>query len=298
MRIVRFQEEKRVKIGIWEKEGIIDFSGAWKLYNWSLYRKEVPEINSLQPLLKEDLFHPYIFQEVLHFLEKHRLREDFTAKGEVRFLSPLCPGKIIALGLNYAPHAREGGFEIPDEPIYFPKASTALIGPGEPIVFHSSVGRVDPEVEMAVIIGRKAKKVPLEEAHQFIGGYTVLNDVTARDIQSKDIQAKRPWYRSKSPDTFCPLGPCITLPDEIKEPAELDLELRVNGEMRQKDNTRNLIFNVEKLISTISQLITLEPGDVISTGTPAGIAPIFPGDIVEAEVEKIGILRNPVKGEE
>ena len=172
-----------------------------------------------------------------------------------------------------------------------------MIGPGESVVCPRDIGRVDYEVELAVIVGKSGRRISREEAPSHIAGYTILNDVTARDMQSRDLAEARPWFLSKSPDTFGPMGPCITLPDEIHEPCELDLSLRVNGDTKQKSNTRNMIFNVPELIHRLSKYLTLEPGDVISTGTPEGIGPVAPGDVMEAEVERIGVLRTPVAAE-
>jgi 2-keto-4-pentenoate hydratase/2-oxohepta-3-ene-1,7-dioic acid hydratase in catechol pathway len=214
---------------------------------------------------------------------------------DCHLLAPLPrPPRIIALGLNYAAHAAETGKEAPKEPIFFVKASTAVIGPGEPVVCPKGVGRVDHEVELAAIIGRGGRHIPRRRAAEHIAGYTVLNDVTARDMQSRDMAASRPWFLSKSFDTFAPMGPCIALADKIQEPVELDLSLRVNGETRQKGNTRDLVFGVPELISRLSKCLTLEPGDIISTGTPSGISAVQHGDLMEAEVKGIGVLRNPV----
>jgi 2-keto-4-pentenoate hydratase/2-oxohepta-3-ene-1,7-dioic acid hydratase in catechol pathway len=224
----------------------------------------------------------------------HDLEHSLTVK-KAKILAPLPrPPRIIALGLNYAAHARETGKEPPEEPIFFMKASTAVIGPDEPVVIPKGAGRVDHEVELAVIIGEGGKNISRKKAAEHIAGYTILNDVTAREMQSRDMAASRPWFLSKSFDTFAPMGPCITLPGEIEEPAQLDLALRVNGEVRQRSNTRDLIFDIPDLIHRLSRYITLEPGDVIATGTPPGICPIRPGDVMEAEIEKIGVLRNHV----
>jgi 2-keto-4-pentenoate hydratase/2-oxohepta-3-ene-1,7-dioic acid hydratase in catechol pathway len=206
------------------------------------------------------------------------------------------PPKILALGRNYLEHARESGHEAPPEPIVFCKASSSVIGPEEPVACKKSLGRVDPEIELAVVIGKEGSDIPAEQASDYVAGYTILNDVSARDVQSADLKASNPWLRSKSIDTFCPMGPCVLLADEAPEPVSLDMELRVNGEVRQRDNTANLIFKIPQVIEFISRHMTLEPGDIISTGTPAGIQAIFPGDVMECWVEKIGILRNPVVG--
>jgi 5-oxopent-3-ene-1,2,5-tricarboxylate decarboxylase / 2-hydroxyhepta-2,4-diene-1,7-dioate isomerase len=214
---------------------------------------------------------------------------------DLSFLPLYRPGKIICLGLNYVEHAREGGREAPEEPIYFEKAVTSMIANGEAIVYPEDLGRVDPEPELAVIVGRQATKVCEAAAPDHIAGYTIVNDVTARDMQGKDVQNRQPWFRSKSIDTFCPVGPWIVTADEIDPLEALRIRLRVNGEVRQEGTTGDLIFKVPSLIASISAFITLEAGDIISTGTPAGVAPIYPGDLLEVEVERIGILRNPVQ---
>jgi 5-oxopent-3-ene-1,2,5-tricarboxylate decarboxylase / 2-hydroxyhepta-2,4-diene-1,7-dioate isomerase len=213
---------------------------------------------------------------------------------EVSFLPLFRPGKIICLGMNYADHAREIGRAKPEEPIYFEKAASSIIAHSQSIVCPAGIGRVDPEAELAIIIGKEARGVDVGAAGSFIAGYTILNDVTARDMQQQDMGKRQPWYRSKSIDTFCPMGPWIVTTDEIQPEDVLRVQLRVNGEVRQDGITSDLVFSVPALIAQISSLITLEAGDVISTGTPSGIAPIHSGDVVEIEIERIGILTNPV----
>ena len=214
---------------------------------------------------------------------------------EARVLAPIRrPGKIVCLGRNYAAHAAESGMSVPDEPIIFPKASSSVIGTGDAIVHHSICSRVDHEVELAVVMGSNAWKTSRKVARERVFGYTVLNDVSARNMQIKDIGLSNPWFRSKSLDTFCPMGPWIVTRDEVDDPQELDLECRVNGEIRQRGNTRDMIFPVDELIEFISTHMTLEPGDIISTGTPEGISAILPGDVVECQVQGIGTISNPV----
>ncbi len=221
--------------------------------------------------------------------------ESHVPAEEVRVLAPIMrPGKIVCLGRNYAAHAQESGAPIPDEPIIFPKASSAVIGPGDAIVHHRICKRVDHEVELGVVIGEPAWRTPRSKAMEKVFGYTVVNDVSAREMQKRDIEARNPWFRSKSLDTFCPMGPRIVTRDEVGDPQDLSLECRVSSKVRQKGNTRDMIFPIDRLIEFISMHMTLEPGDVISTGTPEGISPILPGDIVECEVEKVGLLFNPV----
>jgi len=237
---------------------------------------------------------PGILADVRKFVVDHDLIEEFLVD-EFELLAPLPqPPRIIALGLNYAEHARETGKEPPEEPIFFAKASTAVIGPEAPVIIPQYIGRVDHEVELAVVLGIGGRDIPCDEADLCVFGYTVLNDVTARDMQSADMAAGRPWLLCKGMDTFAPMGPYIVTTDEMAEPIEVDLALRVNDETRQRGNTRDLIFDIPEIIHRLSQYVMLEPGDVIATGTPSGISPIQPGDVMEAEVEGIGVLRNPV----
>lgn len=205
----------------------------------------------------------------------------------VRLLAPVSPSKVVAVGLNYRDHAEEVGKHIPAEPVLFIKPSTAVIGPGEPIRLLPAGERVDYEAELAAVVGRRAYRVPEDRAREHLLGFTCLNDVTARDMQRRDGQ----WTRAKSFDTFCPLGPCI---ETELNPDRVDVRARVNGETRQASNTRNFIFPLARLVSFISRVMTLLPGDVVSTGTPSGIGRLRPGDVVEVEVEGVGVLRNPV----
>ncbi|MBE3576575.1 MAG: fumarylacetoacetate hydrolase family protein [Limnochordales bacterium] len=204
------------------------------------------------------------------------------------------PGKIICLGRNYAAHARETDAPVPSEPIYFVKASTAVIGQDDEIVYPEGAERVDPEAELAVVIGTRARNLTRESALDCVLGYTILNDVTERSLQQQDIAARQPWFRSKSYDTFCPMGPVVVLTDEISDPHTLQITLRVNGELRQTASTAEMIFKIPDILVAITRHITLEPGDIVSTGTPQGIAPIKPGDLVECTVTGIGTLRNRV----
>jgi 2-keto-4-pentenoate hydratase/2-oxohepta-3-ene-1,7-dioic acid hydratase in catechol pathway len=247
----------------------------------------------LTSILREERFDRGLFED-LHKSGKE-WQDCWHSLQSLSFLPPLRPGKIICLGLNYVEHAREGNVPVPEEPVYFDKAATAIITHNEPVIYPPRLGRIDHEVELAVVIGKRARTVKEAEAGAYIAGYTILNDVTARDLQQKDLGKRHPWYRSKSIDTFCPLGPWVVTGDEIEPKEPLTIQLRVNGEVRQDSSTRHLVFHVPALIATITELITLEAGDVISTGTPDGISPIHPGDVMEAEIEKIGVLRNPVR---
>lgn len=219
---------------------------------------------------------------------------------DVRLLAPVArPGKIVCAGLNYRDHAVEQDEEIPEKPLLFAKAPTTVTNPGSPIVHPGGDEQVDYEVELAVVVGRTARNVEESAVSEYIAGYTVCNDVSGRTAQFDDGQ----FFRGKSYDTFSPLGPTLVV-DSGFDPAAVDVELRVNGERKQRSNTRQFIFDVDELVSYISRYMTLRPGDVISTGTPGGVG-IFrdpvdllePGDTCEAEIEGIGTLRNPVIAE-
>lgn len=206
---------------------------------------------------------------------------------DVRLLAPCRPSKVVAVGLNYKSHAKEMGMDLPAEPMLFMKPSTSVIGPGDAIKLTPMSQRVDYECELGVVIGRKLHGAGPVQAREAILGYTCLNDVTARDLQAKDVQ----FTRAKGFDTFCPIGPVIA--QEI-EPGGLLVQTFVNGEMRQEGHTSDLIFPVSKLVSFISQVMTLNPGDVVATGTPSGIGPVTDGEVVTVVVQGIGSLINPV----
>ncbi|MGE0452895.1 MAG: fumarylacetoacetate hydrolase family protein [Vicinamibacteria bacterium] len=207
---------------------------------------------------------------------------------EARLLAPVTPSKIVGIGLNYRDHAEERGKPAPKEPLVFLKPPSSVIGPGEPIRHPGWPGRVDHEGELGIVIGRRAKDLASPEAGAaHILGAVCVNDVTARELQDKDVQ----FTRAKGFDGFCPVGPCLVTGLELRA---LDVACRVNGELRQRSNTRELIFDPGYLVWFVSRVMTLLPGDMISTGTPAGIGPLVPGDSVEVEVEGIGVLRNPV----
>jgi 2-keto-4-pentenoate hydratase/2-oxohepta-3-ene-1,7-dioic acid hydratase in catechol pathway len=217
----------------------------------------------------------------------YRRREASLSLEEVRLLAPVLPGKIICVGRNYVEHAREHGAEVPKIPLIFLKPPSAILNPGEPILLPPQSQQVEHEAELVVVIGRRGKNILPEQAREYIFGYTVGNDVTARDLQRSDGQ----WTRAKGFDTFCPFGPWI---DTEFDPSDAVITCRVNGQLRQMGSTREMVFSVPTLIAFISSVMTLEPGDLIFTGTPAGVGPLQEGDVVEVEIEGLGKLRNPV----
>ena len=208
---------------------------------------------------------------------------------EIELLPPSVPSKIVCVGRNYAEHAKELGNQVPTEPLLFLKAPSAVIGTGEDIVIPSQSGQVEHEGELAVIIGRSCKNIPDDEdSFKYVLGYTCLNDVTARDIQRKDVQ----FTRGKSFDTFCPIGPHIETDLDV---SDIRVTTTVNGAIKQDGRTSQMVFPVDFLIRYIANVMTLNRGDVIATGTPSGVSQLKAGDVCEVEIEGIGILRNPVK---
>jgi 2-keto-4-pentenoate hydratase/2-oxohepta-3-ene-1,7-dioic acid hydratase in catechol pathway len=228
-------------------------------------------------LLEGDLFAGYEAGEAI-------------ARDGHRLLAPIVPSKIVAIGLNYKDHAAEQGKALPKEPMIFIKPSTAVIGPDESIVLPDGAGRIDHEAEVGVVIGRRASHVSEHEASKYVLGLTCVNDVTARELQARDIQ----YTRAKGFDTFAPLGPCVAAGLDYNQPDGIGVEGWVNTTRRQTSSTRQLIFSIDRLIAFVTAVMTLLPGDIISTGTPAGIGPLAAGDRVTVKVAGVGELSNPV----
>lgn len=294
MRIARVGTESNGAVALYARDRWLDLSGAYQTYQWLAHGARADRVRQIEPFLEAGLLTVESLSKVVSLLEQHELLATYSFPDIPHFLLPFRPKQIIALGRNYAAHAAETGHDAPDEPIFFSKSPRACIGPGEPIVVKSEYGRVDHEGELAVVIGRKGKNLAPEDAREHIMAFTLLNDVTARDMQKADIAKGQPWFRSKSIDTFCPLGPYLVLPDEVGWPVQVDIECRVNGQVRQRSNTSRFLFDLPQMLAYITRFITLEPGDIVSTGTPEGIAPLAPGDTVEVAAPEIGVLTNPV----
>ena len=239
--------------------------------------RHVVEENGVWRLVEGDIFGTY------------QTGDQIASNGH-KLLAPIVPSKIVGVGLNYKDHAAEQNKPLPAEPLIFLKPSTAVIGPHETIVLPEGIGRVDHEAELGVVIGSQAWQVSEEDAHQYVFGFTCVNDVSARVLQAKDGQ----FTRAKGFDTFAPLGPCIASGMPYDTADGISVEAWVNGTCRQSSTTRQLIFGINKLIAFITAVMTLLPGDVISTGTPAGVAPLQPGDRVTIKVGGVGELTNPV----
>jgi 2-keto-4-pentenoate hydratase/2-oxohepta-3-ene-1,7-dioic acid hydratase in catechol pathway len=214
--------------------------------------------------------------------------EGMLAFSEAHLLAPVVPTKVVCVGLNYKAHIAEMGHDFPTEPVIFLKPSTAVIGPGDPIPLWPGVNRTDYEAELGVVIGRRTHRASVEEAEENIIGYTCGNDVTARELQAVDGQ----WTRAKGFDGFCPIGPWVAT--DVEDPSDLTLECFVNGERRQSAHTGDMLFSPAELVSFVSRVMTLVPGDVVLTGTPGGIGPLSAGDTVEVRISGVGSLVNPV----
>jgi 2-keto-4-pentenoate hydratase/2-oxohepta-3-ene-1,7-dioic acid hydratase in catechol pathway len=225
---------------------------------------------------------------------EHRLGSNVGALADLHLLPPVEPPTVICVGMNYADHVAESHAKMPEFPLYFLKPRTALVGHRQPIVYPKGSSVVHYEAELTVVIGRRGRYIPESESLDYVLGYTCGNDVSARDWQRKEM-AEGFLMHGKGFDTFAPLGPVV---DTDIDGSDLAIELRLNGEVKQKSRTSQLIFNVPRLVSDLSQFMTLEPGDVILTGTTSGVGPVKPGDQVEVAIEGIGVLSNPVVGEE
>ncbi len=274
MKLIRFGEEGKEKPGVQLEDGTrLDISGFGQDYN-EIFFGSTGIIDLKEWLVSNSATCPVVPKEI-------------------RLGAPLCrPSKIICIGLNYAKHAAESGMDIPKEPVLFFKATSAIVGPDDDIVIPKGSTKTDWEVELAVVIGKKASYVSEEDAMKHVAGYVLHNDYSEREFQ---IERSGQWVKGKSCDSFAPLGPFIATKEEIKDPHNLNLWLKVNGDMLQNSNTTDFVFNIPESISYISQFMTLLPGDIISTGTPSGVGLgfdppryLYPGDVVELGIDGLG----------
>jgi len=315
MKLVTYESAKQSRLGVVQGDFVVDVATAYGLIAQG--RIADAKLAAAAQVLRKLGRAPQDMIELLGLGERYRHALGVTVgcaaamgkKGPKGLLIPLRtaklrapiahPNKITCIGLNYADHAREQGSEPPAAPIFFLKSHNTICGPGDPIKLPPNSAKVDYEAEFAVVIGKRGHRIPESDAHKYIAGYTLLHDVSARDMQFSDNQ----WYRGKSCDTFAPTGPWIVTADEIPDPNNLRISLTLNGETMQDSNTSNLIFKVPFLISYLSQSVTWEVGDLISTGTPPGVGvfrkpPVFlkAGDTASVSVEGIGTLTNTVVG--
>ncbi len=319
MRLVTYEVGKQPRVGVVEGEAITDVRAAMELVskrrvpralasraNFKAAAKTLAEAGPAPRDMLELLARGAAWRRALgvvtlglaQALGSDAPRGLLTPLASVRLRAPIArPGKITCIGLNYADHAREQGIEPPGSPIFFLKSCNTIGGPGDPIQLPPNSTQVDYEAEFAVVLGKGGRRIPEDQAAEYVAGFMICNDVSARDMQFGDKQ----WYRGKSCDTFAPTGPWIVTPDEVPDPDNLRISLTLNGQTMQDSNTSNLVFKVPFLISYLSQSVTWEPGDMISTGTPPGVGvfrkpPVFlkPGDTVSITIERIGTLTNPV----
>jgi 2-keto-4-pentenoate hydratase/2-oxohepta-3-ene-1,7-dioic acid hydratase in catechol pathway len=287
MKIANIEHQGSRAIAIAGGNGIwLDFTAAFG----ALHSGEKPP-TTIQELLDSGRFSEGLLRTVCDSAAR---KAELQITGP-RFRAPFTrPGQIIALARNYTVHAKESTLPIPHEPIFFSKANTSVAGPDDPVILPPNLGRVEPEIELAIVLGKVADHVPAERARDYIAGYTILNDVSAQELQAREIRESYPLFRCKSLKTFTPIGPCLVTVDEAGIEPALDMVLRVNGKERVVTNTSGLTFGVPRLIEFISGYVVLMPGDIITTGCPKSAGGICPGDEMELEVEKIGILRNPL----
>ena len=322
MKLVTFQVGKKLHVGAVQSEWVVDIGAAIsalkqrkvprKLAGQSGFKDAARTVLGAGPVPRDmiDLLErgePWrqalaeVLAGLVGALDPERAPRRLLAPLEsAKLLAPIPrPSKIVCVGRNYAEHARERGAEIPTQPIFFLKSANTLCGPDDPIALPPNSTQVDYEAEFAVVMGEGGKRIPEEKAYEHIAGYTILNDVSARDMQRDDKQ----WFRGKSCDTFAPTGPWLVTRDEIPDPHSLQISLTLNSQTMQDSNTRSMIFRIPYLVSYLSQSLTWEAGDLLSTGTPEGVGaqrtpPVFlkSGDTVSVTVERIGTLTNPVAG--
>ncbi|MBD8006906.1 fumarylacetoacetate hydrolase family protein [Bacillus norwichensis] len=306
MKLVTFTQNGLTRIGAVEGEQVIDLNAAFKA-----------KLESEGKIRAEKISEAYIPTDMKGFLQggkeslelakesvQFALNSESAVqlvfnKKDVQIGAPVTePGKMICVGHNYREHILEMGRELPSHPVLFAKFANTIVGPEDDIPFYPISEQLDYEAEFAFVVGKRAKNVSLENALDYVAGYTIVNDVTYRDIQRRTIE----WLQGKAVDGTAPMGPWLVTSDELTDPAGLEISLSVNGEERQRSNTSNLVFTVQRLVEFLSDLMTLEPGDVILTGTPGGVgvarepqAFLKDGDVVRIEVDKVGVLENKVK---
>ena len=300
MRLFSFLSENGLNsIGVEMEDRMFDLTRAFDIYQQARRVRQPVAFAFLQVMVEMGYFTRAAVEKIWSDSWVRSKEKDLTLDPDVRFDVPIArPSKIICLGRNYIAHARELNHAVPSEPVLFAKASSALVAHNQDIVIpHWLDSRVDHEAELAVVIGKTGHAIPEEEAPSYIAGYTILNDVTARTIQKQDMDKSDPWFRSKSIDTFCPMGPYLVPREEVSDPGDMEIQLSVNGETRQKAKVSDMLFPVPVLLQYISKFMTLNPGDIVATGTPEGVSPIQDGDMVEVTITGLGTLRNRVRKE-
>lgn len=293
MRIARFMLSGRPTIAVDRGEGWVDFGAILESHG---FRSEIadrdPDSRIIR-MLRRGMFDRSFVEGELDWAARSGISLPLDVEGLTPLL-PLKPGKIVCMARNWAEHAREGGHDTPEKPIYFVKTENCAIGPGEPVPLPEGIGRVDYEGELGVVISGSTAMVSAADVEKYILGYTILNDITARELQHELAGKGLPWYMAKSMDGFAPVGPWVVLRDDMEPLEGKRIRVTVNGELKQDGVLDDMIWHVPQIIEAISRHITLFPGDIIATGTPAGVGEIHPGDEVVVEIDGIGRLTNPV----
>ncbi|MBA9026034.1 fumarylacetoacetate hydrolase family protein [Peribacillus huizhouensis] len=298
MRLISFRNQSKTRIGVIKEDKILDVQALHEKYKNQISVDSFEFPTDLKQLIEmNEKSIPYV-EQLIESHGRENLDHSFSLS-EVEIMAPISqPEKIICVGLNYLDHCKETGLEPPLSPVIFSKYANAIIGEKEAIEIPVNSEQVDFEAELVVVIGKEAKRITEEEAAEYIFGYTIMNDVSARDHQFSDGQ----WTRGKSADTFAPIGPAIVTKGQVVDPHNLDISLKLNGEVMQQSNTKNLIFRIPYIVSYLSQSMTLKPGDLIATGTPPGVGMgrepkvwLKDGDRVSITIENIGTLSNTVE---
>ncbi len=288
-------DQGQPQIGIEYEKRRYNFSRVWQIFKEIRNSPRTPDYFFIQMMIETGNFSREVFTEVIEEVKNFRGLDDLVIRHDINWDVPIQrPTKILCLGRNYAAHAAEFGGDVPEEPMFFAKLPSALLASEGSIRLPANIGRVDHEIELAVIIGQQASHVKKSKAMQMVAGYSIANDISARALQKKAKEKGHPWTLCKGMDTFLPMGPYVIPADAVVEPHNLDMELTVNNETKQKSTTANMVFKIPELIAYITQYITLYPGDIICTGTPEGVSPLNPGDIVQAKIDGLGVLRNRV----
>ena len=294
MKLFAYKTRNFISVAVKYGNLLFDFNKALQYYNGKKGIK-IEEFLWLEDFIELGLYKRYYLSRLVSFIKKFNLIEECRINSYTYLPIISDAQKIICIGRNYPEHASELGNKPPEFPIFFFKTNSCLIAHLDKIILPAfDIGRVDHEVELAVVIGKKGKNIPEDKVNDYIAGYTVFNDITARDLQTQDKSKGKPWARSKSIDTFGPIGPYFIPKDYLKDINDLRISCRVNGEVKQDGNTKDMIFKVDYLIPYISRYMTLYPNDIIATGTVSGVSEIKQGDVIEAYVEKIGTLKNRV----
>lgn len=288
-------DDGQLRIGIEVDGNRYNFSQLWNFFKEIKAGGKGTDLYFLQLMVELGYFELETFTTVLDTVKDYRPIKDLLLVGPVNFQEPISrPQKIIAMARNYLKHAKELKNEAPGEPIFFLKPPSSQIGHGKPIMIPTGIGQVDHEIELAIVINKPGRFIGEKFALDYVAGYTIAVDVTAREMQITDKKQGLPWTRSKGYDTFCPIGPYLIPKELIPNPHNLKIELSVNDEIRQSANTGEMIFNIETIISHVSRNMSLQSGDIILTGTPEGVGPLRPGDKIEATIAGLGTLRNRV----